>query len=198
MIASKGYPAETHTLTTEDCYILEMHRIPQGQNKKENRPPVLLLHGILGSSADWVMASPSQSLGFILADAGYDVWLGNMRGNTYSRGHCTLSPDEVEFWDFSFDHVGQYDIPAMMDKIQEVTGAQKIFYVGFSMGTTSFFAMANTRPEYQDKLYMANLLAPVAYVDHMTSPLRYIAPFTDQLDVSEMHLSVAKICTSSI
>ena len=36
MIAREGYPVETHTVTTEDCYILEMHRIPYGKHS----PPV--------------------------------------------------------------------------------------------------------------------------------------------------------------
>ena len=64
MIASMGYPSQTHTVITEDCYILEMHRIPHGKNMaKATKPPILLVHGLLGSSADWVMGIPEKFLG---------------------------------------------------------------------------------------------------------------------------------------
>ena len=69
MIAREGYPAETFTVTTEDCYILELHRIPHGKsNVKDNktRPVVYLQHGLLGSSAGWIMGSADSSLGMIL------------------------------------------------------------------------------------------------------------------------------------
>jgi hypothetical protein len=45
MVAREGYPIETHTVTTEDCYILQMHRIPYGKNSPQVGPSFLNLTG---------------------------------------------------------------------------------------------------------------------------------------------------------
>lgn len=105
IIVRHGYQAETHTVMTEDGYLLNMHRIPCGRlgcDGERRRQPVFLQHGILASSADWVLSGPEKGIGFILADLGYDVWLSNFRGNTYSRHHVNYSTNDKEFWDFSF------------------------------------------------------------------------------------------------
>ena len=49
----------------------------------------------------WFLDSPNQSLGFILANRGYDVWVGNVRGTRWSHGHVSLSEeDKVNFCSF--------------------------------------------------------------------------------------------------
>ena len=63
-------------------------------------------------------------MAYILSDLGYDVWLGNTRGNTYSRNHTSLNPDaqKEEFWDWDWDVAGQGDLPAAIDYIIEKSG----------------------------------------------------------------------------
>lgn len=61
IIARHGYPSESHIIVTEDGYLLQLHRIPCSKSKKCG-PPVFLQHGLLGSSADWVI-NGNNSLG---------------------------------------------------------------------------------------------------------------------------------------
>ena len=79
--------------------------------------------------------------------------------------------------------MGKFDITAMIDKVLEVSGEEKIFYIGHSMGTTTVMAMSDIHPEMKEKIILANLLAPVAYVEHMRSPIALIAPFANILEV---------------
>ena len=60
---------------------------------------------------------------FQVANAGYDVWLGNSRGNKYSRHHIKYNPDwSNEFWYFDWETMGDHDIPSVTDYILKITG----------------------------------------------------------------------------
>ena len=80
---------------------------------------------------------------FALKIIGYDVWMGNTRGNTYSRNHtyldtCSSCP---EFWSFGFDDSGNKDYTAEIDYILAQTGQEKVHFVGHSMGTTQLMVL---------------------------------------------------------
>ncbi|XP_047998456.1 LOW QUALITY PROTEIN: lipase 3-like [Leguminivora glycinivorella] len=187
LIGLHGYPAQSHIVVTDDGYLLTVHRIPHGRpanasNAQSPHKTVLLHHGLLGSSADWVIAGPGKALAYILSDAGYDVWLANVRGNTYSRAHVTLNSNSRAFWNFTFHEVSQHDLPAVIDYILAAKGLDtKLNYVGHSMGTTVLFALLSTKPHYNRILRAGYALAPVAYMTDVVSPIRLLARFADDI-----------------
>ena len=61
-----------------------------------------MVHGIGDAAYAWVMNYADVTPAFVAAKAGYDVWLGNSRGNTFSREHTHLSPKSKEYWDFDW------------------------------------------------------------------------------------------------
>lgn len=171
---------------TSDGYILALHRIPYGKKSgaADNKPVVLIMHGILQSSADWIITGEGNGLAYIMADKGFDVWLANARGTTYSRNHTTLNPDHTDFWKFSWHEIGNLDLPTNIDYILNVTDQKNLHYVGYSQGTTSYFVMTSTRPEYNAKIKVATLMAPIAYMTHAFSPiLRLAATFEGAAEV---------------
>jgi len=72
-----GYPAEEHTVTTSDGYVLAVTRLP----RRGGRDVALFVHGILDTPVGWVSSGVTGSLAFAAWDAGSDVWLANSRAN---------------------------------------------------------------------------------------------------------------------
>lgn len=75
MITTAGFTPETHRVETDDGYLLKIHRIlPKIQ--KERKGPVLLIHGLFGTAADFLIAGP-------------DIALGEFRNN---QSRCQIIP----------------------------------------------------------------------------------------------------------
>lgn len=183
-----GYPVEEHWVTTEDGYILGLHRIPHGKVKSATgaaKPVAYLQHALTASSAEWAFGPHDKSLAYILADQGYDVWMGNSRGNSYSRNHTHLDTCSTckDFWDFGWHEGGLYDVTASIDYVLEFTGQDSVYYTGHSMGCTQYLVMLSMRPEYNEKIKIGALLAPPAYMSHATNFIFTIAQWGDTVDI---------------
>lgn len=166
MISRHGYVPEEHTTLTQDGYFLVLHRVMKQQVDKDSstehrqNPVVLIMHGCMMSSEGWVcLDDPERCYPFVLVELGYDVWLGNFRGNKYSHKHAFMKPSEKRFWDFSLDELAFYDIPCMIQYILDRTKLQSLSYIGFSQGSTSCFAALSIHPSLNQKINVFIALA---------------------------------------
>ena len=154
-LSSYGYVYEEHKPMTEDGYILTLMRIPKRMYTKRLPPkqPVLIMHGLLDNSKSWLIKKVDQNLPVFLVNNGYDVWIGNNRGNDLSLEHIDREHHDWKqfygkFWDFSWDQFALHDLPTMIQYIQDATGYHKIDYIGHSQGTTQFFALSTVRTNW--------------------------------------------------
>ncbi|XP_050023979.2 lipase 3-like [Dermacentor andersoni] len=191
IIADKGYLVQEFVVTTRDGYVLPLQRIPYGRDELRSsssspprrfqpRPPVILMHALLFSSSVWVVNGPEQGLPYVLADAGFDVWLGNMRGNSQS-GHVNYTWYQKEMWDFSLDEISEFDVADTIDFVLNVTGHNKTLFVGHSLGAATLLGLLSEKPEYNNKILLFSAMAPAIRLHNMTSPIYRILPILDEL-----------------
>lgn len=158
---------------TADGYLLGIHRLPYKKGEEQDgvlvnagprsitKPVVYLHHGLLMNSEVWVcITEEERCLPFALVEQGYDVWLGNNRGNKYSKKSTRFSPASADFWNFSMDQFAFHDIPDSIDYILATTSQPSLSYIGFSQGTAQAFATLSIHPPLNQKVNLFIALAP--------------------------------------
>ncbi|KAH7091346.1 Alpha/Beta hydrolase protein [Paraphoma chrysanthemicola] len=167
-----GYYCEEHIVQTGDGYLLGLHRlgwrngeesvrVNSGRDGEVKKKVVYLHHGLMMNSEVWVcLTERERCLPFELVERGYDVWLGNNRGNKYSKKSVHTAPTSSSFWNFSMDQFAFHDIPDSIAYILQTTHQPSLSYIGFSQGTAQAFATLSIHPTLNDKVDVFIALAP--------------------------------------
>eukprot|EP00906_Rhabdomonas_costata_P019919 RCo028980 len=115
VVTGHGFPYERHQCCTEDGYNLVLERIP----RPDSTHVVYFQHGIMDSSFGWVCGNNLRAPAFLAYEKGSDIFLGTMRGNGESF-NPTEEQAPSQYWDFSVDDHGCYDVRAFVEKIKEI------------------------------------------------------------------------------
>jgi pimeloyl-ACP methyl ester carboxylesterase len=169
IIAAREYPVETHEVVTSDGYILDIFRIPRA-----GAPIVLLLPGFTCNCIVMLLQAGNTTLPFQLYDSlEVEVWLANFRGTLYGWKHTTLTSSDAQFWEYSFDEMAKFDLPAIISYGLATSGQQKIStLIGHSEGgTVGMSALAAYPVEVKSKVTSFIALAPGFYTTNTASPL---------------------------
>lgn len=141
-------PPQTLTARTSDGLKLAIHRIPPPSG---SGPAVILCHGLSTNHQGFRFAE--RSLAGWLSARGFDCYLPDLRGAgaSESPGLC---------WDLD-DHVF-LDVPAILSRVQEASGRERVHWIGHSMGGLILFCHGITHPD-----------APIASAVTVASSLDY-------------------------
>ena len=150
-ISNLGLDLEVETVTTEDRYVNTMWRLTSKDPNNRNGKSVIMQHGLLDGAFTFLILA-EDSLPKKLCDEGYVVYLPYIRGTQFSRSHLDYDSGLTsKYWDFSFDHMAAYDVPANINFVKNRDGVEKVYYIGHSQGSLTFFLAYMNNPEFMEK-----------------------------------------------
>ncbi len=127
-----------HEVTTEDGMNLIMtQKTPVG---KKAKAPVMLVHGLGQNRYSWTLTN--RSLENYLVSLGFTTFNVELRGHGLSRANGSDYP-------VTFEEYLTQDVPAFISEIKRITGRNKMFYMGHSLGGTISYCIG---AQFQDSL----------------------------------------------
>ena len=108
------------------------------------------MHGVLDSSDNFAIME--NSIVNHLSSEGFDIYLGNNRGNKYSCTNNQYKSDSKEFWNHSFQEMAEIDFPLFINTIKKRTGIDKINVIAHSQGGTQVLAALAEFPQLQESI----------------------------------------------
>ncbi len=125
--------AQVHRATTADGWELAMVRYPA--TGPSTGRPVLLVHGIAANARNMDL-DDQHSLARWFASRGREAWTVSLRGT----GDSDEADGKERKPGYSFDSFWRQDLPATIDFVRAMTGAEDVDYVGHSMGGMVLYA----------------------------------------------------------
>lgn len=145
-----------HFIDTADGWQLALSQYTKPEQRRADLPyPVLLCHG-LGSNRLAYDIDAEHSLALWLVEQGYDVYSIDLRGHGLSE----KPGQKGKKWGWGFNEYCDYDIPAVIDAVLRLSGAEKLHYIGHSMGGILLYShMAITeQPNIKSGITLASTL----------------------------------------
>lgn len=167
MKISDLHVVEEHEVDTEDGWRLSLARYrPSSQPFPQPvfGAPLLLVHGYTQNRRAWDTGDFIKSMSYF----GADVYVAELRGHGRSgiaaqrrraRSEGTALPDDIDYeWDL--DSYLLYDLPALVSAVKRISGRERIFYCGHSLGGILGYAYATL---FDDLLGLATIGSPTDF-----------------------------------
>ncbi len=141
LLGARHKQDEKLTAVAPDGHPVALHRI-RAEGAPKGRP-VILCHGI-ACNRYFFDHHPERSFARALAKTGRDVWILELRGHGHSRRAGRLMTAFRHRWNFD-DYVFG-DLPAAIRAVLDRTGADRVDWIGHSMGGMVIYAYLMTHP----------------------------------------------------
>ncbi len=129
-------PTAIEVITADGWVVHAYHRAAKERRFAE---PVVLCHGF-ATDFSFLEFLPPQNLAIFLTGLGFDTYSVDHRGDSSSRAPEWLS-------DANFDDLVRYDMPAILEAVTAHAKAERVLWVGHSVGGLLGLASAAVSPK---------------------------------------------------